>query len=125
MLPPPPPSTSLSTRWDHMQQHSGQHLLSAVLERSHGTNTLSWWMAETARDKVLVAVVLELIFVMMFALELDDVSGGRLLHRGGPAARPGGAPHPGGRVQQGGGAVGRMGLMAVYVFVKLWITLKK
>ena len=37
-----------------MQQHSGQHLLSAVLERRQSTNTLSWWMAETSRDKVMV-----------------------------------------------------------------------
>lgn len=48
--PPLPPSA----RWDHMQQHSGQHLLSAVLERRQSTNTLSWWMAETSRDKVMV-----------------------------------------------------------------------
>ena len=50
VLPPLPPSA----RWDHMQQHSGQHLLSAVLERRQSTNTLSWWMAETSRDKVMV-----------------------------------------------------------------------
>jgi len=56
-------------RWDHMQQHSGQHLLSAVLERSHGTNTLSWWMAETARDKVGVSYI-----------EVDRPPGQEVLH---------------------------------------------
>lgn len=29
-------------RHDHMQQHSGQHLLSAVFERKYNINTLSW-----------------------------------------------------------------------------------
>lgn len=29
-------------RWDHVQQHSGQHLLSAILEHEHKIDTLSW-----------------------------------------------------------------------------------
>ncbi|ORX94571.1 alanyl-tRNA synthetase domain-containing protein 1 [Basidiobolus meristosporus CBS 931.73] len=29
-------------RWDHMQQHSGQHLISAVMESEFGFETLSW-----------------------------------------------------------------------------------
>ncbi|KAK9701198.1 hypothetical protein K7432_011820 [Basidiobolus ranarum] len=29
-------------RWDHMQQHSGQHLISAVMESEFGFVTLSW-----------------------------------------------------------------------------------
>lgn len=29
-------------RHDHMQQHSGQHLISALFERDYGINTLSW-----------------------------------------------------------------------------------
>jgi alanyl-tRNA synthetase len=31
-------------RWDHMQQHSGQHLISAYLENNHDLKTLSWSM---------------------------------------------------------------------------------
>lgn len=33
-------------RFDHMQQHSGQHLLSAVLERDYKFETVSWWLGE-------------------------------------------------------------------------------
>ena len=39
-------------RWDNMQQHSGQHLLSAVLEKQYNAGTLSWWMAENTETKV-------------------------------------------------------------------------
>ncbi|CAH2039267.1 unnamed protein product, partial [Iphiclides podalirius] len=31
-------------RFDHMQQHSGQHLLSAILEKEYGLPTTSWWL---------------------------------------------------------------------------------
>ena len=31
-------------RWDHMQQHTGQHLLSAILDRYHGLSTIGWGM---------------------------------------------------------------------------------
>ncbi|XP_053606835.1 alanyl-tRNA editing protein Aarsd1 [Plodia interpunctella] len=31
-------------RLDHMQQHSGQHLLSAILEKEHNLPTTSWWL---------------------------------------------------------------------------------
>lgn len=31
-------------RFDHMQQHSGQHLLSAILERHYNLPTTSWWL---------------------------------------------------------------------------------
>ncbi|KAI8425963.1 hypothetical protein MSG28_004951 [Choristoneura fumiferana] len=31
-------------RFDHMQQHSGQHLLSAVLEKEYNLPTTSWWL---------------------------------------------------------------------------------
>jgi len=44
-------------RWDNMQQHSGQHLISAVLEREHSINTLSWWMAQTSEQKVGVSYI--------------------------------------------------------------------
>ena len=44
-------------RWDNMQQHSGQHLLSAILEKEHNTNTLSWWMAESHPAKVGVSYI--------------------------------------------------------------------
>ncbi|XP_072947294.1 alanyl-tRNA editing protein Aarsd1 [Epargyreus clarus] len=33
-----------SRRFDHMQQHSGQHLLSAILENEHNLRTTSWWL---------------------------------------------------------------------------------
>ena len=33
-------------RFDHMQQHSGQHLISAYFEKLLNMDTLSWWMAE-------------------------------------------------------------------------------
>jgi misacylated tRNA(Ala) deacylase len=31
-------------RWDHMQQHTGQHLLSAVMDKHENLETLSWGM---------------------------------------------------------------------------------
>ncbi|CAH0730032.1 unnamed protein product, partial [Brenthis ino] len=31
-------------RFDHMQQHSGQHLLSAILEKENNLPTTSWWL---------------------------------------------------------------------------------
>jgi alanyl-tRNA synthetase len=37
-----------SRRFDHMQQHSGQHLLSAVMHRQLGAATLSFHLGETA-----------------------------------------------------------------------------
>ncbi|XP_019876140.2 alanyl-tRNA editing protein Aarsd1 [Aethina tumida] len=33
-------------RFDHMQQHSGQHLISAVLEKKYKHPTISWWLGE-------------------------------------------------------------------------------
>lgn len=35
-------------RFDHMQQHSGQHLLSAAFEREHGARTVSFHLGTTA-----------------------------------------------------------------------------
>jgi alanyl-tRNA synthetase len=29
-------------RYDHMQQHTGQHLISAILRAQFGWNTVSW-----------------------------------------------------------------------------------
>lgn len=31
-------------RFDHMQQHSGQHLITAIFDREFGYNTRSWWL---------------------------------------------------------------------------------
>lgn len=31
-------------RFDHMQQHSGQHLITAIFDREFGYNTKSWWL---------------------------------------------------------------------------------
>jgi len=44
-------------RWDNMQQHSGQHLISAVLENEQKIKTLSWWMAENSDHKVGVSYI--------------------------------------------------------------------
>ena len=44
-------------RWDNMQQHSGQHLISAILENEQKINTLSWWMAENNEHKVGVSYI--------------------------------------------------------------------
>ena len=60
-------------RWDNMQQHSGQHLISAILEREHGINTLSWWMAESTPDKVGLSYI-ELDQAVT-AEQLDQVQG--------------------------------------------------
>jgi misacylated tRNA(Ala) deacylase len=32
-------------RWDHMQQHTGQHLLSAIMDTYENLETLGWGMA--------------------------------------------------------------------------------
>ena len=39
-----------SLRFDHMQQHSGQHLISAVFENKFNNETLSWWMSEQGKE---------------------------------------------------------------------------
>lgn len=33
-------------RFDHMQQHSGQHLITAVIDRMLKFSTVSWWLGE-------------------------------------------------------------------------------
>nr|XP_022908357.1 alanyl-tRNA editing protein Aarsd1 [Onthophagus taurus] len=33
-------------RLDHMQQHSGQHLLTAIIDREFKFSTVSWWLGE-------------------------------------------------------------------------------
>lgn len=33
-------------RWDHMQQHSGQHLITAIVDSLFGFKTTSWWLGE-------------------------------------------------------------------------------
>jgi alanyl-tRNA synthetase len=47
-------------RFDHMQQHSGQHLLSAVFAELFGFQTLSFHLGEEASTIDLSAAVLEL-----------------------------------------------------------------
>jgi len=34
-------------RWDHMQQHSGQHLITAIADGLFGFKTTSWWLGES------------------------------------------------------------------------------
>ena len=43
-------------RFDHMQQHTGQHLISAIFDKC-GIETLSWWMAENDTGKVGVSYI--------------------------------------------------------------------
>ena len=43
-------------RFDHMQQHSGQHLISAIFDKMN-IETLSWWMAENEKDKIGVSYI--------------------------------------------------------------------
>nr|ACO11229.1 Alanyl-tRNA synthetase domain-containing protein 1-B [Caligus rogercresseyi] len=38
-------------RFDNMQQHTGQHLLSALLQSKLGLKTNSWWMAENSESE--------------------------------------------------------------------------
>ncbi|XP_060519865.1 alanyl-tRNA editing protein Aarsd1-B [Cylas formicarius] len=33
-------------RFDHMQQHSGQHLITAIIDRDFKIQTVSWWLGE-------------------------------------------------------------------------------
>lgn len=33
-------------RFDHMQQHSGQHLITAVIDKEFNYPTVSWWLGE-------------------------------------------------------------------------------
>ncbi|CAB4029085.1 Alanyl-tRNA editing Aarsd1, partial [Paramuricea clavata] len=34
-------------RFDHMQQHSGQHLITAIIDKNYGYKTLSWELGKT------------------------------------------------------------------------------
>lgn len=33
-------------RFDHMQQHSGQHLITAIIDKEFSYTTVSWWLGE-------------------------------------------------------------------------------
>ena len=33
-------------RWDHMQQHSAQHLITAIADALFSYKTTSWWLGE-------------------------------------------------------------------------------
>ena len=44
-------------RFDHMQQHTGQHLISAMFETHYNVDTSSWWMAENDDKKVGVSFI--------------------------------------------------------------------
>lgn len=47
-------------REDHMQQHSGQHLISAVFEREYNCNSIAWWLGtETSYIEVDVKTITE------------------------------------------------------------------
>ena len=44
-------------RFDHMQQHTGQHLISAMFEKHFNVDTSSWWMAENDDMKVGISFI--------------------------------------------------------------------
>ena len=37
-------SVDWKRRFDHMQQHSGQHLITAIADKLFGYKTTSWWV---------------------------------------------------------------------------------
>jgi len=45
-------------RWDHMQQHSAQHLITAIADASFGFKTTSWWLGESVSHIELGTVVM-------------------------------------------------------------------
>ena len=48
-------------RFDHMTQHSGQHLITAVADKSLGAPTTSWNMGEEVVWSLLVAFLLRAV----------------------------------------------------------------
>lgn len=41
-------SINWNRRFDHMQQHSGQHLITAIIDQEFNYPTVSWWLGEEA-----------------------------------------------------------------------------
>ncbi|XP_044766453.1 alanyl-tRNA editing protein Aarsd1-B [Coccinella septempunctata] len=70
-------------REDHMQQHSGQHLISAIFERKYGLQTVSWWLGEetsyieldtpSVSDELLIAVENEVNELIQQARKVDVI----------------------------------------------------
>ena len=50
-------------RWDHMQQHSAQHLITAIADALFSYKTTSWWLGEQ---------VSHIELGMIFILTLDN-----------------------------------------------------
>jgi len=61
-------------RLDHMQQHSGQHLISAKFEQKFKWSTVSWWMAENDLENGKVGLShIELNTEVIEQHQLDEV----------------------------------------------------
>ena len=69
-------------RFDHMQQHSGQHLISAYFEKLLNMDTLSWWMADN-QDMTKVGV-------SHIELDAENIDAGRNISIIGLVLRPAG-----------------------------------
>lgn len=48
-------------RWDHMQQHSGQHLITAIADALYEFKTTSWWLGEQVSHIELGTIILIII----------------------------------------------------------------
>ena len=59
-------------RFDHMQQHTGQHLISALFEKLYNTDTSSWWMADNDGNKVGISSI-EMNIESLSQEQLDSV----------------------------------------------------
>ncbi|MBT2583490.1 DHHA1 domain-containing protein [Planococcus sp. ISL-109] len=63
-------------RWDHMQQHAGQHLLSALLEDGHGYQTTSFHLGAER-----VSIDLHRASIDPFVLQQVELEANRLISR--------------------------------------------
>ena len=59
-------------RFDNMQQHTGQHLISALFEKFYNIDTSSWWMAENAENRVGISSI-EMNTESLSQEQLDNV----------------------------------------------------
>ena len=54
-------------RWDHMQQHSSQHLITAIADSIFGFKTTSWWLGEYL-SHIELGIFLSFVSKFMFYL---------------------------------------------------------
>lgn len=69
-------------RWDHMQQHSGQHLITAVMESKCGFKTVSWCLGVGKSNKSFIE--LDAPKVSAQQLEVAEQECNRLIAEGRP-----------------------------------------